>query len=82
MAKFKVEIERPLCISIVSIPALNSGKWQMMASSFKGFKKVGNNEEREMECRKLPGIHVYENGKNRLSHLFKMKMVRDLREFV
>ncbi len=76
MSKYKVEIERPLCIACESCVSICPDFWEMAADGFshlKDSKKTGENEEREMdeaECNieaaeSCPAncIHVYENGK-------------------
>jgi ferredoxin len=76
MARFKVEIERPLCISCESCVNICPGFWEMAHDGFshlKGSKKVGENEEREVDdvscsndaAENCPAtcIHVYDNGK-------------------
>ncbi len=76
MAKFKVEIERPLCISCENCVNICPEFWEMAPDGFshlKGSKKVGENEEREMDdascnieaAESCPAtcIHVYENEK-------------------
>ena len=76
MAKFKVVIERPLCISCESCVNICPEFWEMADDGFsylKGSKKSGENEDREIddvECNidaaeSCPAlcIHVYENGK-------------------
>ncbi len=76
MARFKVEIERPLCISCENCVNICPEFWKMAPDGFshlKGSKKVGENEEREMDdvsCNidaaencPVTCIHVYENGK-------------------
>jgi ferredoxin len=76
VAKFKVEIERPLCIACENCVNACPKFWEMADDGFshlKGSKKVGENEEREMDdvkcnieaAESCPAtcIHVYENGK-------------------
>ncbi len=76
MAKFKVEIERPLCISCESCVNICPEFWEMASDGYSHLKdseKVGDNEEREMEdagcnieaAESCPAtcIHVYENGR-------------------
>ncbi|MFU8767918.1 MAG: ferredoxin [Candidatus Methanoperedens sp.] len=76
MTRFKIEIERPLCISCESCVNVCPGFWEMAEDGFshlKGSKRVGGNEEREVddagcnidaaEICPVICIHVYENGK-------------------
>jgi len=52
MARFKLEIERPLCISCESCVNICPEFWEMAPDGFshlKGSKKVGNNEEKEVD---------------------------------
>ena len=76
VAKFKVEIVRPLCIACENCVNTCPEFWEMADDGFshlKGSKKIENNEEREMEdaecnieaAENCPAecIHIYENGK-------------------
>jgi ferredoxin len=76
MARFKAEIERQLCISCESCVNICPEFWEMAPDGFshlKGSKKIGENEEREVDdvscnidaAENCPAtcIHVYENGK-------------------
>lgn len=76
MARYKVEIERPLCISCESCVNICPQFWEMAddgLSHLLGSKKAGDNEEREMDeigcnieaAESCPAtcIHVYEGDK-------------------
>ncbi len=76
MAKYTVEIERPLCIACENCVNVCPEFWEMAPDGFshlKSSKKAGENEEREMNdascnfeaAESCPAtcIHVYENGK-------------------
>lgn len=76
MARYKVEIERPLCISCESCVSICPEFWEMAddgLSHLVDSKKTGDNEEREMDeigcnieaAESCPAIciHVYEDGK-------------------
>ena len=76
MVRFKIEIERPLCIGCESCVDTCPEFWEMSDDGFSHLKestKVGDNEEREIEnvgcntdaAETCPAecIYVYENGK-------------------
>ena len=76
MARFKIEIERPLCTGCGSCVDMCPEFWEMAddgLSHLKESKKVGDNEEREVEhiecntdaAENCPAecIYIYGNGK-------------------
>lgn len=76
MARFKIEIERPLCIACENCVSICPDFWEMADDGFshlKGSRRKGENEEREMddaacnieaaESCPVNCIYVYESGK-------------------
>ena len=56
MAKFKIEYNRPECIGCGACAAVSPDYWEMMddgKTSIKRGKKVGENEEKEIEEKDL-----------------------------